>query len=220
MGKVGQGKLIVLEGIDGSGKSTQHKLLVRFLKKQGIKVKTIKFPRHGKPFFGKMIDEYLAGAFGQATKLDGKLASILFALDRLEVKDKIINWLKQGYYFIPDRYLPSNLGHQLGKIIDKPDPVKEDFILWDETMEYKVLGIPRPNLVIYLRVDFDVVVDLLEKRGSGDQHETDHEYLRNSQKAYEFVAKRKKWRIVDCTEGGAMLPPEVIHEKIKKLIKL
>lgn len=213
-----KGKIIVLEGIDGSGKSTQHKLLVNYLKSKKLTVKTIKFPRHKKPFFGNMVDEYLNGEFGQATKIHSKLASILFALDRFEVKDKIKKWVQKGYYFIPDRYLPSNLGHQLGKIINQSDKKKKSFIEWDETMEYKVLGIPKPDLVIYLKADLNIILNLLKKRGRGDQHENDIQYLKNSQLAYNYVAKLKKWSIVDCSKNKKMLSVKEIHKKIINIV--
>ncbi len=193
------GKLIVLEGIDGSGKSTQHELLVKYLRSKGKTVKTIKFPRHGKKFFGVMVDEYLNGKFGKASQVDGHLASIIFALDRLEVSNKIKNWLKLGYYVIPDRYTTSNLGHQLGKMINKSDKQKNTFIKWDREMEYKILGIPKPDKVIYLHVDFKIVKKLLHKRGRGDQHETDIKYLKNSQLAYDYVCTHSKnWSKLSC----------------------
>lgn len=218
-----KGQLIVLEGIDGSGKSTQHELLVKYLRSKGKTVKTIKFPRHGKKFFGVMVDEYLNGKFGQASKIDGHLASVLFALDRLEVTDKIVDWLDKGYYVIPDRYTTSNLGHQLGKLISKSKKKADEFIAWDREMEYKVLGIPKPDKVLYLALDFEVIKKLLTSRGRGDQHETDFEYLKNSQKAYDYVCKKSRhWSKLDCmnSKKDDIDTIENIHKKIVKKLGL
>lgn len=215
-----KGKLIVLEGIDGSGKSTQHKLLVKYLRSRGKIVKTIHFPQHGHRFFGVMVDRYLANEFGPAGKLDPHLSSVWYALDRWEARDRIAGWLKKGYWVVPDRYTTSNLGHQTGKLIYKSDKIKNAFLDWDTEMEYKVLGIPKPNLVIYLDADFKAVMKLLKIRGRPDGHESDIKYLRDSQKAYQYVTKLSpEWKKVICSFRGKMLPKDKIHEKIIKIIK-
>lgn len=216
-----KGKLIVLEGIDGSGKSTQHELLVKFLRKNKKIVKTIKFPRHGKPFFGLMVDRYLDNEFGPAGSLDPHLASILFALDRWEVKKDMDKWISEGYCVVPDRYATSNFGHQLGKIINKSETDKEKFINWLEELEYKVLKSPKPDLVIYLDVKFEIILKLLAQRGRADGHESDLKYLSNSQKAYQYLASRSSnWITVNCTnqDDTDILSIQEIHEKIKRVI--
>lgn len=215
-----KGKLIVLEGIDGSGKSTQHDLLVKYFKKRGDKVKTLKFPRHGKKFFGQMVDEYLHDKFGKASKVDPHLTSLIFAMDRWEASKKIKPWLDKGYYVLPDRYTTSNLGHQLSKLMSKSDKLKNDFIAWDREMEYKYLGIPKPDLVIYLYVDFHEIQRLLALRGRGDSHESDIKYLKNSQLAYEYVCKHSKhWIKFDCMRAGKIDSIENIHAKLVKLLE-
>lgn len=215
-----KGKLIVLEGIDGSGKSTQHELLVKYLKSSGKKIKTLKFPRHGKKFFGVMVDEYLHDKFGKASKLDARIASLIFAMDRWEESNKIKNWIDKGYYVIPDRYTSSNLGHQLSKLIDQTDNIKDKFISWNRDMEYKYLNIPKPDLVIYLRVDFHEIQRLLKSRGRGDSHERDLKYLKNSQLAYDYVcAHSKNWLKLDCMKGDQIDNIENIHQKIIKTLE-
>jgi len=216
-----KGKLIVLEGIDGSGKSTQHELLVKFLRKNKKIVKTIKFPRHGKAFFGLMVDRYLDNEFGPAGTLDPHLASMIFALDRWEVKNSIEKWIYEGHYVVPDRYATSNFGHQMGKIIDNSEEDKEKFIRWLEELEYKVLKNPKPDLVIYLDVKFEIILKLLRKRGRADGHESDINYLSNSQKAYQYLAARSsKWITVNCTnqDNTDILSIPEIHEKIIRVI--
>lgn len=214
------GKLIVLEGIDGSGKSTQHEKLVKYLQSTGQKVKTLKFPRHGKKFFGVMVDEYLHDKFGRASEIDAHIASLIFAMDRWEKTAEIRKWLKEGYYVIPDRYTTSNLGHQLSKLMSKKKITKDKFITWNREMEYKYLGIPKPDLVIYLRVDFHEIQRLLTARGRGDSHEKDTKYLKNSQLAYDYVcAHSKNWKKLDCMKDGHIDSVEKIHNKIVKTIK-
>jgi dTMP kinase len=215
-----KGRLIVLEGIDGSGKSTQHKLLVNYLRDHGDKVKTIKFPRHGKLFFGAMVDQYLHDEFGKASKLDPRIASLIFAMDRWEESNKIRNWIRDGYQVIPDRYTTSNMGHQLSKLIHKSDMVKNKFISWNRDMEYKYLRIPKPDLVIYLRVDFQEIKKLLDHRGRGDSHEKDNRYLKNSQLAYDYVCTHSKnWKKINCMKDGHIDSVEKIHHQIVKTIK-
>jgi len=214
-----KGKLIVLEGIDGSGKSTQHKLLVKFLRSQGKTVKTIHFPQHGHKFFGVMVDRYLANEFGPAGKLDPHLSSVWYALDRWEVSHKIRDWLKKGYWVIPDRYTTSNLGHQTGKLMDKPAKMRKKFLDWDTEMEYLVLQIPKPDLVIHLDVDFKAVIKLLKARGRPDGHESDIKYLRDSQHAYQYVTKLyPEWKKVICSDKNGILSRDEIHQRIIKTI--
>lgn len=213
-------KLIVLEGIDGSGKSTQHRLLVRYLRSQKKTVKTVSFPRHGKKFFGVMVDQYLAGKFGPTLKIDPYLASALYAFDRWEVSSKIRNWIKKDYYIIPDRYTTSNLGHQLSKLMDRSDKVKNKFIVWDREMEYKYLDIPKPDLVIYLYIDINEVKRLLNLRGRNDSHESDMKYLKNSQLAYNYVcANSRHWIKLNCMKNKKIMSRKNIHKSIIKIIK-
>ncbi len=144
------GKLIVIDGIDGSGKATQVALLKKRLQQEGVRVKTIDFPRYYNNFFGGLIGEYLSGKYGDFIAMDPRVASVLYAADRFESSKEIKKWLDEGYVVLADRYVSANQIHQAGKI-DEPK-VRKEFLAWLDTMEYEVFQIPRPDLVVYLDV--------------------------------------------------------------------
>src|SRR3989344_7072606 len=118
MPKNKRGKFIVIDGIDGSGKATQVKLLADKLRRLKIPVKTIDFPRYHDNFFGQLIGEYLSGAYGDFIQTDPRVASVLYAADRFESSREIRQWLADGYLGIADRYVSANSIHQGGKIAD------------------------------------------------------------------------------------------------------
>src|SRR3989339_1553988 len=155
-------KLIVIDGIDGSGKATQTKLLIEKLQSEQIPTETVDFPQYQNNFFGGMVRQYLDGQFGVPTTIDPKLASVLYAADRWESSQKIYNWLKENKTIILDRYTTSNLIHQGAKMTeDKLD----EFIVWIDQLEFKTLQIPQPDLVIFLHVDAKTSYNLITKRG-------------------------------------------------------
>ncbi len=214
-----KGKLIIIEGIDGSGKTTQTKLLVERLKKQGRVVKSIHFPQHGHEVFGELVDAYLQGQFGPAPKIDYRLASTLYALDRFEAKSKIERWLKSGHWVVLDRYAESNFGHQGGKI--KNIKKQRQVIEWLYNLDYQILKNPKPNLVLFLNVPVNNVINLLAKTDKiKDEHEKDVNFLKNSRQAYLAACQKLKyWKNIGCVESGQLLPIEKIHEKIWGEIK-
>ena len=156
------GKLIVIDGIDGSGKATQVRLLKERLVKEKIKVKTIDFPRYYDNFFGKLIGEYLAGQYGDFSEVDPRLASVLYAADRFESSTDIKKWLDAGYIVLADRYVSANQIHQGGKIADPKK--RKDFFTFLDTMEHGVFKIPRPDVVVYLDVPFEISKLWLQKK--------------------------------------------------------
>lgn len=213
------GKLIVIEGIDGSGKATQTELLVKKLQKQGKQVKTIDFPQYDNTFFGKMVGRYLRGEFGQADDVSPYFASLLFALDRFEVKEKITKWLAEGNLVICNRYATSNAGHQAGKISDVGK--RKEFVQWLEKTEYDVLGIPKPDKVILLDIPPDISQHLVDKKQQRsytsekrDIHEKSEDHLTNTRHAFLEMAKAHSWIIIPCTAKGKLLSKEEIHEKV------
>jgi len=220
-----RGSLIVLEGGDGSGKTTQFNLLVKVLRQKKINYRTFKFPRHHQPFFGQMVDEYLNNGFGPADKVHPKLASLIYAMDRWEARKKIENWLKRGYWVILDRYVTSNMGHQLGKI--KSSKQKKEFLLWLTELEYNVLGIPQPDKVLFLDMPVKYSLQLMRSRadknyikGKLDGHEN-KKHLENTRQAYLFVARSQaEWKIIRCIRNNEILPPQQIGEIIKTELSL
>jgi len=222
-----KGKLIVIEGIDGSGKSTQKELLSKKLESKSLKVKSMHFPRHDQKFFGVMVDQYLNGQFGQAVKVNPYIASLLYACDRWEAKQQLENWLENGYVVILDRYMSSNKGHQVSKFPLGQEAIR--LLEWLDELEYDIFKIPRPDLVIYLQMPITEVVKLMSDRlsddkgyiqGKFDHHESDTSYLIATQKAYEFVANRYDyWEVINCSEDGSLMSIEKVHEKIWALLK-
>ena len=214
--------LIVVEGVDCSGKATQTKLLMERLRQAGRAVATYPFPRHGQPFFGVLVDQYLNNEFGDAAKLDPRVAALFFACDRFEAKDQLFNWLKQGKTVILDRYASSNMAHQAGKIKDLNK--RDEFLGWLAEMEFKVFKIPQPDLVFYLDVPIDIILELMAKRsqvgkeyinGARDGHENSEQHLIDTRQAYLYLCQKYNyWQRIECMDGNKLLPPEAIHEKI------
>ncbi|OGD88508.1 dTMP kinase [Candidatus Curtissbacteria bacterium RIFCSPLOWO2_02_FULL_40_11] len=210
-----KGRLIVFEGIDGSGKATQAKLLYKFFQKRKVPTALISFPNY-KSTWGKVITKYLKGEFGSATEVDPYLASILYAGDRLLASKKISKWLNGGKYVVCDRYTASNIAHQAAKIKSG----KQKFIDWVENFEYVQNKIPKENLVIYFSVPVNVSQKLMKGRKL-DIHEKNEMYLSTVAKVFESLAKSSKhWKTIKCFEKGKLLGKETIHEKVLQILNL
>src|SRR5665213_3030512 len=157
-----KGKLIVIDGVDGSGKGTQVDLLVKRLKGEGRKVKTVDFPEYYSNFFGKFIGHCLSERYYDFVKVHPKIASALYAADRFETKEKIEKWLKEGNIVVANRYVSANQIHQGGKI--KSAKKRQAFIEWLDEMEYGVFKIPKPDVTIYLNLPLPLIKKLLKHR--------------------------------------------------------
>ncbi|MFA6077208.1 MAG: dTMP kinase [Candidatus Paceibacterota bacterium] len=223
-----KGKLIVIDGTDGSGKTTQANLLMKHLKKDGYKVKFIHFPRYEDNFFGKFIAHCLSEQYYNWVNIHPKIASIVYAADRWESKEKIQNWIQQGYIVVMDRYISSNQIHQGGKISNIKK--REAFLMWLAEMEYKVFKIPAPDLTVYLSLPVEMVLKLIKVRdykgaraylgSKKDVHEKDKNFLKNSIKSALWLAKtQKNWMKIECMENGKLLSFPAIHDEIYKKIK-
>lgn len=218
---VAKGKLVVVDGADGSGKATQAALLARALRRRGLSVKAIDFPQY-QNFFGSLIGRYLAGEFGDFIKSDPYLVSVLYAADRFESSRRIKNWLDRGWVVVADRYVSANQIHQGGKIADLKR--RKQFLDWLDEMEFQVFGIPRPDLVIYLEVPAQISAKLIEEKGAlarkkylaggkKDVAENDLEHQRVSRaSALELVRRHNFWKQINCAPEGQLLPREAIHE--------
>ncbi len=221
-----KGKLIIIEGIDGSGKATQTKKLVERLRANGEEVETFSFPRHGQKFFGVLVDQYLNNEFGDAATLDPRIASLFFACDRFEAKAMLDKWLESGKTVVLDRYATSNMGHQISKIDDLSK--KDELLSWLVELEFGTFKIPVPDVVIFLDVDVPTVTRLMEQRsqagkeyikGKKDGLESNLEHLQRARDTYRYLAdKFDYWHIIECTENDQLLPIEKIHEKIFSLV--
>lgn len=231
-----KGKLIVIDGTDGSGKATQIALLIKHLKQEGHKVKVVDFPEYYSNFFGKFIGHCLSEQYYNFVKIHPKIASVLYAADRFESADKIKKWLREGNIVVANRYASANQIHQGGKIGSTKK--RESFLKWLAEMEYGVFKIPKPDAVFYLSVPISIVMKLIEQRNKevhraylgkkkakkADVHEKDVKFLENSRKSALWLAKTQKgWIKIECTKGGDIDTRENIHKeiyaKVKKLIK-
>lgn len=217
-----RGKLIVIDGGDGSGKTTQAELLMAYLKKQGTAVKGFDFPRYYSSFHGKMAGRFLAGEFG--SDVSPYLASLAYALDRASAKEEMDAWLSHGGVIVSNRYATSNMAHQGARL---PDDKRSEFLEWIDELEYKVHKIPREDIVIYLHVPAAVGMELTKKKGEraylGDRKdilEADEKHRQASEDMYLRLAKeRKNWVLIECVESGAILPKGIIHEKVLTVLR-
>jgi dTMP kinase len=223
-----RGKLIVIDGTDGSGKATQVDLLVKHLQKDGKKVKVVDFPEYYSNFFGKFIGHCLSEQYYNFIDVHPKIASVLFAADRFESKEKIEKWLKEGNIVIANRYASANQIHQGGKIANAKK--RQAFIEFLDEMEHKVFKIPRPDMVFYLSVPLNIALRLIKERNKTstrkylgskkDVYEKDKMFLANSVKSALWLAENQKnWIKIDCTVDGKIDTRENIHEKVYEKVR-
>ena len=215
------GNLIVIEGLDGSGKHTQAVRLYEYLQSIGEQVRLISFPDYESPS-SALVKMYLAGDFGSnADSVNPYTASTFYAVDRFaSYRTKWQDFYENGGIVIADRYTTSNAVHQCAKL---PPEQWDSFIEWLTEFEYRYIGIPEPDKVIYLRTDTDISQKLMTKRYNSDEskkdiHERDTEYLIRSQRSADYCAEKMNWYTVHCTENGTMRTVESIAEEIQGLI--
>ena len=221
-----KGKFIVIDGIDGSGKATQVKLLVKRLKKEKYKVATIDFPQYYNNFFGKMTGKFQNGEFGNAPETNPYLASVLYAADRWETKNKIEKWLDEGKIVILDRYVSSNQIHQGGKI--KNIKKRKIFLQWLEEMEFEIFKIPKPEVIIFLNVPYNISKKLLKtknergylKNTKNDKVEKSRNYQENSyRQSLKLIKEHNNWIEINCVKNNKLLSIEDINNSIWKKIE-
>ena len=210
------GKLIVIEGIDGSGKLTQLHLLLDYLNRNKIKHSSFDFPQYKKTFFGDFAGRFLKGEFGHFSRINPYLASFPYAADRWQVKEKLWQAIDQDQFVICNRYTPSSI-YQAVKV--KPTE-RQKFLDWVETLEYEVFGIPRPNLVIFLYVPLTFAQTLIAKK-TKDQYEKNFFYLKKVENMYlDTVKINKNWVKIDCVENNKIISPEIIHRRVLDKLSL
>ena len=223
-----KGKFIVIDGVDGSGKATQTALLAENLSKQGVKVKTVHFPRYTETLFGALIGECLTGAHGDFLKVDPYIASVVYAAERYESAPLIRSWIKKGYTVIADRYASSNQIHQGSKIRDPKE--RKQFLAWLDKMEFETFRIPRPDLIIYLDMPVALAKKLLSQkgahtkktylRGKKDIVEGNKKYMEESRKsAVNLARENNHWVTVPCALRGKMRSREDIQKAVLESIK-
>ena len=214
-------KIIVIEGLDGSGKATQTALLAQKLSDRGVKVRRLEYPDYDSPS-SSLVKMYLSGEFGSKPEdVNAYAASAFYAVDR--AAGFLGDWkndYQSGTLFLCDRYCTSNIIYQMAKVSDSE---RDAFIEWQADFEYDKLGLPRPDAVIYLDVSPDVSQKLMEKRYGGDQskkdlHESNLSFLLSCRKSALYAAEKCGWRIIDCCENGDIKPIDKISEEIEKAV--
>jgi len=216
------GKLIVIEGLDGSGKATQAEKLCETLKAKGINAIKVSFPDYESDS-SALVKMYLHGEFGtDPSDVNPYAASSFYAVDRFASYAK--NWkqfFQDGGIVIADRYTTSNAIHQCSKL---PEDQWDAFLKWLFHYEYDLLGIPTPYRTVYLRVDPEVSQTLMTKRYDGNEakkdiHEANVEYLKRSRQAADFCAKSLGWHVVECICDNKMRSIDEIAADILKTIE-
>ena len=211
------GKLIVIEGTDGSGKSTQFKLLTQRLQENHHEFQKLVFPQYAEPS-SALIRMYLGGEFGtNPTDVNAYAASAFYAVDRYASYKKVWGqWYENGGLIVSDRYATSNAVHQASK---EPEEKQADYLKWLYDFEYNKLGLPCPDLVIYLDVPTDFTEKMMRRREAdtnttADIHEKDLAYLSTCRRMGKKAAQYYGWTVIDCVQDGAMRSIEDIHEEI------
>lgn len=222
-------RFIVIDGADGSGKGTQFQKLAERLKKENITFETADFPRYTEPscFF---VSKYLNNDYGHPKDLGPYLPSIFYAVDRFDdsyrLKDILAN--NNIKLLISNRYVSANCGHQGGKIKDEAE--RQKFLDWLFELEFNILGLPRPDLTIFLHMPADVAQNLVDKKPADtrnyiggkkrDAHEADIEHLRGAIEAFKYCTRKfNDWKQIDCFVDGKILTVDEIHDKIWEIVK-
>lgn len=214
-------KLIIIEGLDGSGKSTQVALLEDYFKNKNVNYKKIKLPDYENPS-STLVKMYLGGEFGKsADDVNAYAAGAFYAVDRFASYK--LNWGKDyenGTLILADRYATSNSIYQMGKM---PENKWDSYLDWSADFEYNKIGIPKPDVVIYLDMPIEISQKLMTSRYSGDEgkkdvHEVDVEFLKKCRESALYTAKKQDWKVVECSNGKNPLPIEEIHKKIIEIV--
>lgn len=213
-----KGALIVIDGVDGSGKTTQVNLLSQYLKEKNIDFEVISFPQYGKNEWAKKITDYLNGKLGKIDQVDPYKVAKFYAEDRLTVKDIINSWLSSGKIVLANRYVSSSKAH-LGANLNESK--RKKFWDWLEQLEYGTNSMPREDLTILLKVDPKVGQDNVQgKHKAGDLHESDLNHLIEANEIYLQLAKQNAdWVVVDCMDDGEMKEEQAIHSEIVEILR-
>lgn len=215
-------KLIVIDGLDGCGKSTQFELLIKYFNSKNIKFKAISFPDYDKPS-SALVKMYLSGEFSKTPDgVNAYAASSFYAVDRYASFK--LYWeenYNNGELILASRYTTSNAIHQMEKL---PHDKWDDYIKWLENYEYDKLMLPRPDKVIFLDMPVEISQQLLSQRYNGDNnkkdiHEADINYLNNCRKTALYAASKMNWEIINCSKNGKPLSIEEIHNTLVEIIE-
>ncbi len=220
--------LIVLEGLDGAGKSTQIELLRKMFAERGVESEYLHFPRFDAPIYGDLIARFLRGELGGLNEVNPYLVALIYAGDRADAAKMIRDWMASGKVVILDRYVYSNVSYQCGKVNDIEE--RKALSEWILDLEFNHFGIPRPELSFFLDVPFEFTKRKLEEqrdgadrdylKGKKDIHESSLDLQQHVRRVYLDASKRDQTlRIIDCSsQDGGMDTPQAIFERIEKEI--
>ena len=211
-----KGKIIVLEGLDGSGKSTQLDLAFGYLNEKDLKCRKLSFPNYD-TISGQLVESYLKGDIPCDDRNGAYSASVMYAIDRYV--SYVTDWkefYESGGVIISGRYTTSNAIYQLTKV---PETERGDFLNWLFDLEYNKMGLPKPDMVLFLDMPVDVSQELIEQRYLGDKskkdiHEKNIRFLEECRNNALTIAERYNWDVIDCAKDGAPLPIEDIFLEI------
>ncbi len=223
--------LIVIEGLDGAGKSTQVKMLQEYIIAKGHVLEYLHFPRYEAPVYGELIGSFLRGDFGNVNQVNPKLVALLYALDRQAAAPILNKALQDGKVVLLDRYVYSNIAYQCSKVTNPEE--REKLRNWIFTVEYNFYKIPKPDVNIFLDVPLSFVESRLSSAraadsgrdylaGKRDIHEENISFQEGVRKVYIAECERDAdFQRVDCSASdGTMLPPEIVFERIKGKLTL
>ena len=215
------GLLIAIEGIDGSGKQTQARLLELSLKAEGIPVYSTGFPQYDS-WFGNMVGKFLNGDFGPLESVDPRFTALLYAGDRYEAKPRIEAELNEGKVVLVDRYVSSNLAHQVARA--KPEK-RAEFLRWIEHLEYTIYGLPRENLILYMRIPPSQAQQLVARKSgrayTSAKHDLQEQNLRHLEDAaemYDMLSRSRPWATIQCFDAQnscVRLPEDIAAETMQ-----
>lgn len=223
-----QMKFVVIEGLDGSGKSTQIKLLRKYLEEEGVDYRYLHFPRTDAPVYGELIARFLRGELGNIQTVDPYIIALLYAGDRNDARKQIKEWKEKNLFVLVDRYVISNIAFQCAKYDTKDE--RDKLHHWINHFEYGYNHLPAPDLNIFLDVPFSFTQEMLSKTRKGDDrnylkglddiHENNLDFQKKVREVYlSLEGKEKGFTILNCAgKDGQILAPEIISNQIKNLI--
>jgi dTMP kinase len=213
-----RGLLIAIEGIDGSGKHTQAKLLEHALAAKGFSVYATGFPQYDS-WFGNMVGKFLNGDLGPLSAVDPHFSALLYAGDRFESKSRIETVLNEGKIVLVDRYVASNMAHQVARA--NPEK-RSEFLRWIEHLEYSVYGLPREDLILYLRVPPSAAQRLVGQKGERKYTRSSHDilekslrHLEDAAEMYDMLSRSRPWATIQCYDAqhdSLRLPEDISGE--------
>jgi dTMP kinase len=221
-----RGLLIAIEGIDGSGKNTQAKLLEHSLSAKGFSVFATGFPQYDS-WFGSMVGKFLNGDYGDLQSVDPHFSALLYAGDRFEAKPRLETILNEGKIVLVDRYVASNLAHQVARASAEK---RSEFLRWIEHLEYSIYGLPREDLILYLRVPPSQAQKLVGQkserkytRATHDIQENSLRHLEDAAEMYDMLSRSRPWATIQCYDaqnGTLRLPEDIAAEVLSAILPL